>query len=233
MRAKTEKRIQAESLRKEQGLSYSDISKVIGVSKSTLSSWLNHIYLSDEQQEQLRRRMVSNRASFAARAWSVNQKRYQKARQLAVQAGIGVFDEIPEHRSVDELSLAMLYLGEGSKSYGRVQIASTQVVILRYFLTTLKQLYTIDETRLRFRLNLVIAAITFENDFIDWWKTELRYPSARFSKTQYDPRSQVKKVTGNYHGVCTLTYCDSYLQRKLVSLANVYINSRIAMEGTR
>jgi hypothetical protein len=127
----------------------------------------------------------------------------------------------------------MLYLGEGSKSYGRVQIASTQADILHYFLTTLKQLYRIDETRLSFRLNLVIAAITFESDFIDWWKTELRYPSARFSKTQYDPRSKVKKITGDYRGVCTLTYCDTYLQRKLVSLANVYINSRIVMERTR
>jgi transcriptional regulator with XRE-family HTH domain len=68
MRVKPQKRIQAEMLRKEQGLSYSDISELIGVSKSTLSGWLKHIYLSDEQQEQLRMRMESNRASFAARA---------------------------------------------------------------------------------------------------------------------------------------------------------------------
>ncbi len=225
MRGKTDNRNLAEKLRIEQGLSYAEISRLTGVSKSTLSGWLKDIPLTIEQQLQLQEKMEANRASFAARAWSINRTRYQKARQQADQVGVRVFTELPKHRSIDELSLAMLYLGEGSKSYGRVQIANTQVAILRYFLTTFKRLYRIDETRLSFRLNLVKAAVSFDKDFIDWWKAELRYPNARFLKTQYDTRSHVKKITDNYHGVCTLTYYDTYLQRQLLSLATVYITS--------
>ena len=224
MRAKTEKRILAEKLRKEQGLSYSDISELTGVSKSTLSAWLKHIYLSDEQQEQLRKRMEANRASFAARAWPLNRERFLNARHQAIQDGCDVLTKLPKHRSVDELSLAMLYLGEGSKSYGRVQIASTEAKILHYFLTMLMRLYQIKETRLCFRLNLINAAYPLEDDFISWWKKELCYPNARFIKTQYDPRSRKRSVTDDYHGVCTLTYYDTYLQQRIISLANTYIS---------
>jgi transposase-like protein len=230
MRAKTEKRIQAEKLWSEQGLSYADISKQTGVSKSTLSAWLKHIYLSKEQQEQLRKRMEANRASFAARVWSVNRERFLIARQRAAQDGIDVLSELPKHHSIDELSLAMLYLGEGSKSYGRVQIASTDVTILRYFLKMLKKRYQIKETRLCFRLNLVNAAYPLENDFITWWKKELNYPNARFIKTQYGLRSHVESLTDDYHGVCTLTYYDTYLQQRIISLANAYISMCWLME---
>jgi transcriptional regulator with XRE-family HTH domain len=226
MRAKADIRNLAEKLRKEQGLSYAEISRITGVSKSTLSAWLKDISLTIEQQLYLQEKMEVNRASFAARAWLINRTRYQKAHLQADQAGVRVFTELPKHRSIDELSLAMLYLGEGSKSYGRVQIASTQVEILRYFLSMIKRLYKIDETRLSFRLNLIKAAVSSEKDFIDWWKTELRYTRARFLKTQYDPRSHAKKLTNDYRGVCTLTYYDTYLQRQLISLATVYITSQ-------
>jgi len=225
MRVKTEKRIMAEKLRKEQGLSYSDISELTGVSKSTLSAWLKHIYLSDEQQIQLRKKMETNRASFAARAWPVNRERFHNARQQAILDGSNILSELPKHRSVDELSLAMLYLGEGSKSYGRVQIASTEARILRYFLTNLKRLYMIDEKRLSFRLNLINAAYPLEKELISWWKNELCYPNARFIKTQYDSRSTKELITDNYRGVCTLTYYDTYLQQRILSLANTYIST--------
>jgi transcriptional regulator with XRE-family HTH domain len=230
MRAKPEKRSLAENLRKEQGLSYADISRLTGVSKSTLSAWLKHIALTDKQQAQLRDRMETNRATFAARAWAINRERYQKARQQAYQAGADVLTELPQHRSVDELSLAMLYLGEGSKCFGRVQIANTQAEILLYFLTMLRGLYQIDENRLCLRLNLIKAASPFENDFIAWWKVELRYPNARFLKTQYDSRSRKETITDGYHGVCTLTYYDTYLQQRLIGLGNEYISSRSGNE---
>jgi transcriptional regulator with XRE-family HTH domain len=228
MRAKSEIRKFAENLRIDKGLSYKEISIITGVSKSTLSGWLKEIPLSPIQQSTLREKMEANRESFTARAWLVNRLRYSKVREEADQAGVRVFNELPQDRSVDELALAMLYLGEGSKSYGRVQIASTQPPILRYFLKMLIQLYKIDEARLTFRLNLVRAAKELEKDYIEWWKTELKYSPARFIKTQFDSRSQSNSLSENYRGVCTLTYYDTFLQRKLISLASIFIQTRSA-----
>jgi transcriptional regulator with XRE-family HTH domain len=225
MREKTETRIRAEKLRREQGLSYSEISKLTGVSKSTLSAWLKEIRLSTEQMENLENKMIANRSTFAARAWMINQERFLYLRNKARQDGINVLEHVPKAQYVDELSLAMLYLGEGSKSYGRVQIASTDEQILRFFLTMLLKLYQIDKTRLCFRLNLVNIARSLEEEFINWWKKELFYPNARFIKTQYDTRSHRGTLTGDYHGVCTLTYYDTYLQQRILSLAHAYIST--------
>jgi len=224
MRAKPENRILAEKLRVEQGLSYNEISSLTGTSKSTLSGWLKGLLLTEEQRLKLQEKMEANRSTFAQRAWLVNRERHEKAHTIAVQAGINVVNELPKHRSIDELSLAMLYLGEGSKGYGRVQIASTQANILLYFLAMLKKLYQINETRLSFRLNMVNAAKPHEEEYILWWKTELRSPHARFLRTQYDPRSRVTKITNGYHGVCTLTYYSTALQQRLINLANAYIS---------
>ena len=76
MKAKPEKRLLAERLRLEQGLSYGEISERIGVSKSTLSNWLKQIHLAPEQEERIRERMESNQSVFVAYARQINKERF-------------------------------------------------------------------------------------------------------------------------------------------------------------
>jgi len=122
MRAKSEKRLEAERLRCEEGLSYNEISVRTGVSKSTLSYWLRDIPLKPEHEERLKECIKANRATFAARAWSPNRERYAQARQEAFQSGSNLVLTLSAETAVDELALAMLYLGDGSKSGNRVQL---------------------------------------------------------------------------------------------------------------
>ena len=226
MRAKSEKRLLAEKLRFEQGLSYNEISVLTGVSKSTLSSWLREISLTPEQEARLQARLRTNRSTFAARALPINRERYQRAREQAYQAGVNIVDNIPDGTNVDELAFAMLYIGEGSKTGGRVQLASTNPDILKYSLNSLRNLYDIDAQRVSFRLNLVEAARPREKEFKEWWSRKLEFDQEQFRKTQYDSRSRATQVTGNYHGVCTLTYNDTYLQQRILGLGQTYINSK-------
>lgn len=158
MRAKSKRRLEAERLRLDEGLSYNEISTRMNISKSTLSHWLRDIPLQAEHETRLKERLRANRASFAARAWSTNRQRYSQAREAAYKAGADVASRLPDDVSVDELALAMLYLGEGSKSGNRVQLASTDAGILRYFVQALVHVYMVDVSRLSFRLNLVEAA---------------------------------------------------------------------------
>lgn len=229
MRAKSAKRLEAERLRKEQGLSYREIEALTGISRSTLSHWLRDISLTPEQEARLSERLRSNRATFAARAWKVNRDRHKQAREEARQVGVSVVADLPTEACVDELALAMLYLGEGSKSGGRVQMASTNPDILRYFLSALKSLYNVEEERLSFRLNLVEAARPLEQRLLQWWSRELGCPQEQFIKTQFDVRSHRTQVTEDYHGVCTITYHSTYLQERLLGLAYAYIQSRASM----
>lgn len=230
MRAKSPKRLLAESLRCEEGLSYAEIALLTGISKSTLSNWLRDTPLASEQRARLQSRLKANRASFAARAWPINRERHLQAREQAYRSGANVVAYLPDQPVVDELALAMLYLGEGSKSGGRVQMANTAPSILRFFLWALKSLHNIDEGRLSFRLTLVAAARPDEKRLIKWWAQELGYGPERFGKTQFDKRSSGSQVTDNYHGVCTVTYGDTYLQQRLLGFAHAYITSRDALK---
>jgi DNA-binding transcriptional ArsR family regulator len=85
MRTKPEKRLLAERLRRDHGLSYREISILTGISRSTLSSWLRAIPLTPEQEARLQDRLRRNRSSFAARALPINRERYRRARQRLIR----------------------------------------------------------------------------------------------------------------------------------------------------
>jgi len=226
MRAKSKEHLRAEQLRREQGLSYNEIAALTRISKSTLSAWLRDIPLTLEQETRLQERLRSNRSSFAARALPINRERHQRARQRAYQSGVDIAKGVPDQANIHELALAMLYLGEGAKRNSVVQIANTDSSILRFFLWALRQLYDIDEKRLSFRLNLIEAARSREENFIVWWCQQLGCSREQFRKTQFDPRSHATHITDNYRGVCTASYNDLFLQQHILGLAHAYIQEK-------
>ena len=226
MRAKSKEHLRAEQLRREQGLSYNEIAALTRISKSTLSAWLRDIPLTLEQETRLQERLRSNRSSFAARALPINRERHQRARQRAYQSGVDIAKVVPDQANIHELALAMLYLGEGAKRNSVVQIANTDPNILRFFLWTLRQIYNIDEKRLSFRLNLIEAARSREENFIVWWCQQLGCSREQFRKTQFDPRSHATHITDNYRGVCTVNYNDLFLQQHILGLAHAYIQGK-------
>ncbi len=227
MRAKSKKRLLAEQLRLGQGLSYSEISEQIGVSKGTLSNWLKHITLTPEQEERIQQRIESNQSVFVAHARQVNQERFRHARTIAFQIGVNIVSNLPDDNAIHELALAMLYLGEGDKTGNHVQIASTDPMILQYFLWGMENLYKVDRKLISLRLNLIELARPLEKQMLEWWAFQLFCSTTQFTKTQFDPRSKRTEITGNYHGVCSITYNDTYLYERLTGAYSSYIAKRL------
>lgn len=224
MKGKSEKRLLAEELRHEHGYSYNEISEQIGVSKSTLSNWLKHISLTTEQEQRIQQRIENNQSAFVANARQTNQKRFQKAREQAFQKGAVIASLVPDNDAVHELALAMLYLGEGDKTGNRVQIANTDPDVLRYFLSAVEGLYQIDRSKMSLRINLIEAARPLESRMIEWWAEQLDCSIRQFQKTQFDQRSKHTKITDDYHGVCSITYNDTYLYERLKGVYSTYFN---------
>jgi len=226
MRAKSSQRLLAERLRREQGWSYREIAAQMNISKSTLSGWLKEIDLTSGQEARLQKRLEKNRADFAARASPINRQRYAQARQTAYQSGAEVVERLPQGAEVDELAFALLYLGEGTKGQGKVQVASMDPNILRFTCWALRELYAIDEGRLSARLNLIELARAREKALISWWARTLEIAPGRFTKTQFDRRSVAQPIGRDYRGVCTVTYSDTYLQQHILGLAQTYVQAR-------
>ncbi len=227
MKAKSDKRLLAEQLRLKDGLSYNEISEQIGVSKSTLSNWLKHINLEPEQEKRIQQRIENNQSVFVAHARQVNQERFRQARADAFQTGVNIVSNLPDDRAIYELALAMLYLGEGDKTGNRVQIASTDPMILQYFLWGMEKLYMVERKLVSLRLNLIELARPLETQMLEWWSIQLSCSTTQFAKTQFDPRSKRTEITGNYHGVCSITYNDTYLYERLTGVYFAYITKRL------
>jgi transcriptional regulator with XRE-family HTH domain len=227
MKGKSEKRLLAEQLRREQGYSYNEISEQVGVSKSTLSGWLKHISLTLAQEQRIQRRIEDNQTAFVATARKTNKERYQRAREQAYQQGEFVASMLPDNKTVHELALAMLYLGEGDKTGNRVQIANTDPAVLGYFLWAMKELYDVDRTEIVLRLNLIEAARPLESEMIEWWADALGCTVNQFQKTQFDGRSRSTHITEDYRGVGTVTYADTYLFERLMGVYSAYFNRKL------
>ena len=63
MEGKSDQRILAEQLRREQGYSSNEISEQMGVSKSALSNWLKQILLTLEQEQRIQQRIEDNQTA--------------------------------------------------------------------------------------------------------------------------------------------------------------------------
>jgi hypothetical protein len=129
------------------------------------------------------------------------------------------------------LALAMLYLGEGTKSGNSVILANTDIKVVRYFVSSLRQLYDIDEQRLSFRLHLVEAARAREPELVAWWCAELNCQPEQFRQTGYDRRNQTGSISDDYRGVCAVVYHNTGLHQLLMGLVNTYLKQRLQAWG--
>src|SRR6266576_3750456 len=105
----------ATSLR-ESGYSIRDVENELGIPRSTLSSWFKSIKLSIKHKRALKIRWDKAliKARKEALVWHNEQKRLRL--EKAEEEALGIIEELDlGNKKVLELTLAMLYLGEGSK----------------------------------------------------------------------------------------------------------------------
>ena len=223
MRAKSMRRLEAERLRRDEGLSYNEIAHQLGVNKSTLSYWLRGLALNDQHKERLQERLVANRRTFAARASPINRARHERVREAAYAEGLAVASQLPDDAAAHEVAFAMLYLGEGTRAGNRVMLGSTTPDILKYTISVLRTLYNVDDKRIICRLHLIVAAEHLEEKLRRWWSDQLGVSQEQFQSTTYDRRPREVILTQDYCGVCSVLCLDTALQQRILGVAHGYL----------
>lgn len=200
---KSELREQAISLRTGKEMSYGEIRKRLGVSKSTLSYWLREYPISEEKILELRREgWKSGEASRERFRTTMRKKKEVKDRE--------VYDRYRRHflnYSEDNFFVAglMLYLAEGAKKdYTKISIANTDVRIIRFFVKWMEKFLGVAKGKIKVQLHL------YENMDIGkekgFWKSELGFEESQF----YPPAiRKLQKSSFSYresyrHGTCSL-----------------------------
>ena len=182
------------------GKSYSEIKQVLGISKGTLSGWLNDMPLSPGQIRLLRdlnpRRIEHFRETM--------RKKREVRMQLAYQKTAKDIGRLSKRDRF--IAGFYLYWGEGIKSgRGNVGIANTDPAVIRSFIRWMKVL-GIPRDRMYVRLHLYKDMdIGRETRF---WSQEIQMPLDQFRKP-YVKDSTLTGLTyknGFGHGTCNVRF---------------------------
>jgi len=111
-------------------------------------------------------------------------------------------------------------MGEGTKRKIETAMGSSNPLILKFFLTTLKILYKIDPKKIRCQLSL--RADQNPDKIKHFWAKELNLSLANFRHVNLDKRTIGSKTYPQYKGVCYLSCGNVAIQRKLTYLSEIF-----------
>lgn len=211
------------------GASIRDIEKQLGIPRSTLSGWLRNIVLTKEHKDKLTQNWLA--ALVKARQQAVlshNRRKKGRLKEAQKQAQKTLSKINTSSKAVLELALAMLYLGEGSKTK-QTGMGNSDPLLLKFFIAALKNLYGYDVSSLRCELH--IRADQNPDTVREYWSKELSIPIENFTGIYVDKRTLGRPTFPYYKGVCVVHCSGIAIQRKLVYLSQSFCEEIIKNKG--
>jgi len=183
---------------RQQGKSYSQIKKELGMSKSTLSQWLRKYPLSKEQIDMLRGKSES---------------RIEKYRQTMQKKRLDRFTLCYEKEKMElmpfskrELFIAglFLYWGEGVKGdNSTVSLNNTDPDVVKFYLLWLTECLNIQREMIKVIVHLYEDMEI--DDSLDFWSNILNIPRSQFIKPYIKKSTRLSIDQKGYgHGTCGL-----------------------------
>lgn len=200
---------QAIKLRK-QGNSYSQIKRILGVSKSTLSIWLREYPLSEKRLRELRDWNETRIERFRQTMRHKKEKRLQSIYSKQSKRWLPL--------SKRELYLAglFLYWGEGRKGLeNQISITNTDPKVIKFALHWMTKLLNIPKRKITVYLHLY-RDMNIKKE-INFWKKQLGIPNEQFRKPYIKKSLSANINHGGYgHGTCKIQVGDVRLKEKIM-----------------
>lgn len=192
---------------RKQGKTYGEIQKAIGlkIPKSTLSDWCSSVSLTYQQKLNIEKKILSN--INKGRTIALEVIRIKRANYLkSIEKRVSHLGNKLKNKNIAKIALAMLYLGEGSKTKrGSVMFGNSDPEIIRLFLKLMRYCYNIDERK--FRCTLQCRADQDIKKLEYFWSKITKIPLNKFYSARIDPRTIGKKSKKpDYKGVCRIDY---------------------------
>lgn len=169
---------------REKGYSYNMISKKIGVNKSTLSNWLNHIPFSPNEE-------VVKRIGLA-KLKSASFKHNQKIAEIKEMRALAKI-ELGKLTKRDLWLLGIgLYLGEGTKAYEQIRFSNSNPEVIKIAAVWFREICKLKDIN----FNPVIHIYPDNNieETIRYWSEITGLPKKQFGKTYIDIRNNKSKT---------------------------------------
>jgi len=139
-------------------------------------------------------------------AWIVNRERRKKYLESIVNRNKHLA-LLLKNKDIAKITLAMLYLGEGTKGLdrGSLRFGNSDPFVVDLFLNLIRKCYKIDKKK--FRCTILCRADQNVNNLEKFWQKITKIPKHQFYKTRIDARTigkPSKKL--DYKGVCVIDY---------------------------
>ena len=211
---------------RKQGKTYGQISKELGIAKSTLSGWLGNYPLSDKQLDLLKLNKEYSRQVAAEKNRITKQKKHEKRLNDVYQKEKKRWKLLTKKEL--ELAGIFLYWGEGAKrTNGPISLNNTDPQVLKFTLYWLMHALEIPKERIQVFLHLY-------NDMdikkeMEYWSEELKMPLTQFAKPFIKESSRVGITHKGFgHGTCGLRV-SSILQKEKIMMAIKAISDYYAL----
>jgi len=213
---KKELEIKAKKLRVK-GYSVKELHKMLGVSKSTISLWVQNVELSEKAKARLQRNYTNGQLA--------SQKTIkEKTRQKNIQAdnfAKEILLKIDFNKTNQAVLCAMIYFCEGNKSLkSLVTFTNSDADLVRTFLYLLRNSFDLDEKK--FRVLMHLHKYHNEKTQKDFWSSITGIPQEQFNRSYLKPNSGKYKKEG-YQGCIKVHYADVSVARKLQSIAKMFM----------
>ncbi len=194
--AKSELRLEAIRLRKEEGLSIRNIATILAISKSSASNWLKDIPLSPDQVSKLQSDQFKGAWKGAIKAAELKRENKRKRFDLAKETAIKDIGTLSDR----ELKIAglCLYWAEGCKKSGRIRFCNSDPNMHLFFLAWLKKVYNISKSELSCFVGINEAHKHREHLVMSYWSQITEIPLSSFTKTSFK-KYPLKKSYENFN----------------------------------
>lgn len=194
-----------------QGKSYSQIKKIIGVSKSTLSYWLTDYPLSEKRIRELRGNSPIRIERYRATRLRQKNERLSKVYREEKKRLLPL--------SKRDLFIAglFLYWGEGTKTTeSQLSVSNTNPAVIKFFIEWLVNSLEVPLKKIKIYLHLY-SNMNIDKE-IGFWMKELSLPKKQFRKP-YIKKSDSRMI--NYktkfgHGTCNAIVGNARLTEKIL-----------------
>ena len=174
------------------GLSYGEIKKMLGVSKSTLSYWLKSVPLTKKQKEKL---YTNNVLILSGGPQSQKERRRREINKIVTNAEKEI--AFPLSKEAFRLFGVALYWAEGSKTNG-LNITNSDPCLILFFVKWIEKIFNIPPEELKAWLN--IYPQQNDTDIKQFWSELTGIPIDRFGKSFVKPSTKNYKKNNLYYG---------------------------------
>lgn len=206
---------------RRKGKSIRAIEQQLSIPRSTLSGWFRNIKLSKKQKnilyENWQKALVGARKEAVKWHNQQKQNRLQEAKSKAIKTLQNIDTK---DKAIIELALSMLYLGEGSRINEETSMGSSNPLILKFFLSTLRTIDGFDDKKIKCQLSL--RADQDPDKIKLFWSKELKIPIEKFGYIGIDKRTIGSKTYPDYKGVCLIRCSNVAIKRELIFISEMF-----------